>query len=71
MSKTVTIEFTDEQWEVIIEHFLVIKGPYWVDCESESDYLNEIKRHTNERVQDMIQEKQSIKNRKNQQDLFN
>ena len=65
MAVTINMEFTDEQWSLIKEHFKV-KVLFWEDCESVSDYINEIKRHTNEKVQDMIQEKQAIEARKNQ-----
>ena len=74
MAVTITIEFTDAQWAKVLKDFPVFNTEEmnWVDCKSEADYLAEIKKLTNERMHDNIQEKESIASRKRraESDLF-
>ena len=74
MAVTITIEFTDAQWEKVLKDFPVFntEEKSWTDCKSEADYLAEIKKLTNERMQDNIEEKERIATRKKlaESDLF-
>tara|TARA_Y100000296_G_C5119742_1_gene229734 strand:+ start:660 stop:851 length:192 start_codon:yes stop_codon:yes gene_type:complete len=51
MAKIVSIEFTDEQWELIQTNFPVIKNGMWVNFSTEDEFIAELKRHVDEETE--------------------
>jgi len=57
MAKIITIEFTDAQWELTLEHFRVIDDGKWVGFSEEADFIKEMKRHVKQSIEQGISEK--------------
>jgi hypothetical protein len=60
MAKTITIEFTDAQWALVIEHFRVIRDSTWTDLSTEEEFITELKRHVQEEIERGMSEKARI-----------
>ena len=57
MAKTITIEFTDAQWALAVEHFRVIKDATWEGFATDEEFITELKRHVQEEIERGIAEK--------------
>ena len=57
MSKTITIEFTDAQWALALEHFRVVSEGKWVEFSEDAQFATELKRHVQEEIERGISEK--------------
>ena len=57
MAKTITIEFTDAQWALALEHFRVAVDGKWVSFSEDATFTAELKRHVQEEIERGIAEK--------------
>jgi hypothetical protein len=57
MAKTITIEFTDAQWELALAHFRVVSDGKWVEFSEDADFITELKRHVQEEIERVIANK--------------
>ena len=51
MAKTITIEFTDAQWALALEHFRIIMDSLWTEFSTDEVFRIELKRHVQEEIE--------------------